>query len=985
VPIRRPIPRESVNPAEGNVRKLGTETLAVQLPMLRYAQEIGWTRVDEAEALRRRGGETGRVFVQRFTDQFSKLNAADGLNGAHAAEVLRRLQDLPPRIDGNRDMLAWLRGERSVYHAGQRREINARLIDFENPDANTFDVTPEWRFTNGKEHNRYDVVFLVNGLPVLVAETKAAHKQDGIERGIDQIRRYHAETPEMMAALQLFDVTQLRELWYGATWSLERKNLFRWRTDEADDYETSIKTFCDRERILRCLGDFIVFAAKDDDLRKYVLRQHQTRAVDKVVARCADPRKHRGLVWHTQGSGKTFTMITVAHKLLSELRFGKPTVLMLVDRNELETQLFGNLAGVGVPHTVAGSKAHVQKLLAEDYRGLIVSMIHKFEGIPKDLNTRGDIFVLIDEAHRSTGGDLGNFLLGALPNAKWIGFTGTPIDKTAYGKGTFKTFGVDDPAGYLDKYSIAESVADGTTLKLHYELAPNELKVDRDLLEKEFLELAEAQGVSDIGELNAILDRAVTLKTAMKNRQRVEHIARFVAEHFRSKIQPMGFKAFLVAVDRPACALYKEALDQFLPPEWSRVVYTSAHGDTAELKRYKLEAREEKALRKSFAKPDTDPQILIVTEKLLTGYDAPILYCMYLDKPMRDHVLLQAIARVNRPYEEGDGRVKPAGFVLDFVGIFDNLEKALAFDSDEVQSVIENLDLLKATFKVRLGELRGEFLTGQFARSAKGADDKAVEAVVAAFTDRERRLSFLNRFKDLERMYEIISPDAFLRDFMDDYLRLVRLYDLVRAMFSMRPMVDRALLRKTQSLVQEHVTADDPTGPLKRYEINEQTLDALRNGRTPDAVKVINLARSLVATVTDEAGEKPHLKSIGERAEEVIQRFDERQDDTQTALAALETLLREYNEARQQEAAKGFQRRTTFPVYWLLRQKFGCDDPTLAAETDRTIAEHPYRDANPENLRQLRLRLTLALMTPLGKDRVAEAIDALLDLERHDG
>ncbi|HUE72674.1 MAG TPA: HsdR family type I site-specific deoxyribonuclease [Pirellulaceae bacterium] len=953
--------------------------------MVRYAQDVGWTLVPQTEALKRRGGETGLVFVQRFTDQFIKFNKAAGLNGVHAAEVLKRLSVLPARIEGNRDMLDLLRGETSVYHAGQKREINVKVIDFDDPQNNVFEVTAEWRFTNGKDHNRYDVVFLINGLPVLVAETKAAHKADAIAQGIDQIRRYHRETPEMMAALQLFDVTELKELWYGITWSTERKNLFRWRTDEVGNYEAAIKAFCDPVRILRYLADFIVFATKDDELRKYVLRQHQTRATDKVVDRCADPRMRRALVWHTQGSGKTFTMITAARKLLADdQRFGKPTVLMLVDRNELETQLFGNLAGVGVTHTVAESKRHVQDLLASDYRGLIVSMIHKFEGMPKDLNTREDVFVLIDEAHRSTGGDLGNYLLAALPNATWIGFTGTPIDKTAHGKGTFKTFGIDDEKGYLDKYSIAESVQDGTTLRLHYELAPNELKVDRDLLEKEFLTLADAQGVSDIDELNAILDRAVTLKTAMKNRQRVDAIARFVAEHYRQKVQPMGFKAFLVGVDRQACALYKEALDRYLPAHYSRVVYTSAHNDAADLKRYKLESKDEKAIRKAFAKPDIDPQILIVTEKLLTGYDAPVLYCMYLDKPMRDHVLLQAIARVNRPYEEADGeenrRVKPAGFVLDFVGIFDNLQSALAFDSAEVESVIENIDLLKATFKVRLGELRDEF-----AALTKGRDDKAAEAAVAAFTDRQKRLDFFRRFKDLERLYEIISPDAFLRDFIDDYLRLVRLYELVRNWFSTRPVVDKDLLRKTQALVQKHVTADDPAGPLKRYEINEKTLEALHKGRTSDAVKVINLAKSLTDAIWRAAGDKPHLRSIGERAEDVVQRYDDRQVDTKTALAALEELVREYNEAKRQESAKGFDRPTTFPVYWLLRQHFGRDDTKLAVEVDRIIADHPYRDVNPENLRQLRLRLTVALLKPLGKNRVAEAIDRLLDLERTDG
>jgi type I restriction enzyme R subunit len=386
-------------------------------------------------------------------------------------------------------------------------------------------------------------------------------------------------------------------------------------------------------------------------------------------------------------------MIKAAERLFREKAADKPTVLLMIDRNELEDQMLKNLAALGLGNLEhATSIARLNQLLRDDYRGIIVTMIHKFRDMPADLNTRSNIYVLIDEAHRTTGGDLGNFLMAGLPNATYIGFTGTPVDKTVYGRGTFKTFGCEDDKGYLHKYSIADSIEDGTTLPLYYQLAPNEMLVPHETLEAEFLSLAEAEGVADIEELNKILERAVNLKNFLKGKERIQKVAQFVADHFRENVEPLGYKGFLVGVDREACAHYKKALDRFLPPAYSEVVYTGNNNDSALLKEFHLDPKKERQIRKSFGKLEQQPKILIVTEKLLTGFDAPVLYAMYLDKPMRDHTLLQAIARVNRPYEnEAQEMVKPHGFVLDFVGIFDKLEKALAFDSEEVNAIVKDL------------------------------------------------------------------------------------------------------------------------------------------------------------------------------------------------------------------------------------------------------------------------------------------------------
>ncbi len=693
------------------------------------------------------------------------------------------------------------------------------------------------------------------------------------------------------------------------------------------------------------------------------------------MERARDAERRTGLIWHTQGSGKTFTMIAAAEQILREPE--KPTVLMLVDRNELETQLFGNLAAYGLAAEVARSKQHLRGLLASDYRGLIVSMIHKFDRADANLCPRTNIFVLVDEAHRTTSGDLGNYPVGALPNATMIGFTGTPIDRIAYGKGTFKVFGKDDEKGYLDKYSIAESIDDGTTLPLHYTLAPNDIRVPREQLEKEFFALTEAEGIADIEELNKILDRAVNLKAFLKTTDRVEQVAHFVATHFRQNVEPLGYKAFLVAVDREACALYKKALDRHLLPDDSAVVYTSVHNDSELLAEYRLSEDDEKTIRKAFIKPGTTPKILIVTEKLLTGFDAPILYCMYLDKPMRDHTLLQAIARVNRPYEDEGDVKKSAGFVLDFVGVFEKLEKALAFDSDVVASVIQNLDVLKQRFATLMLQQAPRYLD-----LCRGLiDDKAVERAIDAFGDREPREAFYKFFKELEALYEIISPDVFLRPHIDDYARLSVLYEIVRNAFNphRRPYADVA--KKTEALVRDQVVAYGFRTTLPPVTIDQKALDAMRPGQGPGRAKVINLGKGIIRAVIDGQGQQPYLVPIGERAEAILEAYDDRQIGTQEALQQIETLLAEYFEAQKQREQSGLD-LNTFTIYWVLKQEKAPEPDTLAPALNATFERFPSYAQNAAELRQLKAELYKVLLPAVGKERMVAVAHRLLRLQR---
>lgn len=958
------------------MNSLASEKNVVQESMVRYATGVGWVYVTPEDAIRLRGGETGTVFRSVLVDQLQRLNPGI-VDLARADDIVNRLVRVRPTIEGNLDAWEYVRGLKTVFVPEEKRERNIRLIDTDSPGRNVFHVTDEFLFTNGTRTIRPDVVLMVNGFPLIVVEAKAATKPGGIAAAYDQLTRYHREGPELLALLQLQTMTQLVRFFYGATWSFSSKFLFDWRDEAAGDYETLVKSFFDRTRVLRVISDFILFTRTDEELSKVVLRPHQMRAVDRAVERAADEERARGLVWHTQGSGKTYSMIVAAKKVIESPLFENPTVLMLVDRNELEAQLFSNLEAVGFGHVeVAESKRHLQDLLVHDHRGLIVSTIHKFDRMPARVAERRNVVVLVDEAHRTTGGDLGNYLMGALPNATYIGFTGTPIDRSAHGKGTFKTFGGDDPRGYLDKYSIRESITDGTTVPLHYSLAPNELRVDRDVLEREFLALAELEGVSDVEELDRVLQRAVTLRNMLKNPDRVEKVAAYVADHFRVNVEPMGFKAFLVAVDRDACCRYKRALDRYLPPEYSRVVISAAQNDPAEIAEFHISEDEERLVRRAFRKADELPKILIVTEKLLTGFDAPILYTMYLDKPMRDHVLLQAIARVNRPYQDEEGRRKTSGFVLDFVGIFEKLERALAFDSEDVAGLIEDLDVLRRQFERLVETGRKNYLVVGRGLVA----DKLVESVLLAFRDQEAREAFYRFYLELEELYEILSPDPFLRPSIDDFGRLSEIYRLLRVSYEPGVDVTRSFLRKTAELVQAKTHTGEIRDPREVYVLDEGVIDVLADPDKPDTVKVFNLLKVLEQEVRRRASAAPYLVPIGERAEQIAQAFEAQQLSTQDALAELTGLLAEAHEADQSRERSDFSVEG-FSVFWLLKRIDVPDAERIARSMEAVFRSQPHWRTSAAQERTVRRGLYKALLGA-NVERVADVVAYLLNVLR---
>lgn len=958
-----------------------SEKRDVQDQLINYLVGIGWQYLSPNTVATMRGSDKEPFLPDIAKQQLIALNP--GLvTAANVDDVLRRLRLVQPNIAGNEDFLKALRGHWTVSHPTEKREYNLTLIDYDDLAANDFHFTQELPFDDYAPR-RPDVMLYINGLPLVIIENKSPTVKEAEIEAFNQVQNlYTKNIPGLLKFVQFFAACD-RRLHYAPTWNNSFKAFYKWKVDSKDyGLERLSKTMFDRQHLLNIIQDYLIFYRADDQTHKYVLRPHQIRATEQVVERVVNTltpvaarlplsqnwerglggEGHTGLVWHTQGSGKTLTMIVTAHKLRRLQELENPTLLIVVDRIELEAQMSQNLEAFGLSGVIrAERKSHLARLLKTDYRGVIVTTIHKFDKQPKNLNPRDKIIVLIDEAHRTQEGNLGIFMRAAIPNAFYFGYTGTPIDKGKVGKGTFEKFGKHDPDGYTDKYGIDEAIEDGATVRLYYTLAPSKLRVDRETLQKEFHDKIE--DAASIEELNRMLDRAEYLLSVMKSDDRVQKIAAHVAEHFTSNVEPRGFKAMLVAVDREACALYKQALDDILPEDYSTVVYTdNPKKDSDLMKDYYLNDEQEKKARKDFRDPDKLPKILIVTEKLLTGYDAPVLYCMYLDKPMRDHTLLQAIARINRPYPDKDG-----GLLLDYVGIFEDWQKALSFDQAAITKALIDLKQLKQQFTHLLTTLEAMLAPIDLDNEAK-----RVEQIIEYFFDQDRRDEFQQQFKALQTAYEIISPDPFLYEYLKRYALVAQAHTIVYNQFN--PQAARAklrheLLQKTDKLIRENVELVSLASPLPLYPINKDIGRVVAADNVSEQVKVINLYRSLIAHVQANESSQPYLIPIADEVEAIIKRLRERQISVEEALQATEAEAEKINRATE-ERQKSTLADKAFALSLVLKNHGLTNPEVKAVKTQETLDKYPGWPYNDKLQREVRLALYKLLLA--GPPKISE-------------
>jgi type I restriction enzyme, R subunit len=473
----------------------------------------------------------------------------------------------------------------------------------------------------------------------------------------------------------------------------------------------------------------------------------------------------------------------------------------------------------------------------------------------------------------------------------------------------------------------------------------------------------------------------VGLRTFLTADDRVAKVAAFVAEHFKESVLPLGYKAFVVGVNREACAKYKKALDKLLPPDWTEAIYTENPADIIDrpvVAELQLSDQREEDVRLLFKKTDKEPKILIVTDKLLTGYDAPLLYCLYLDKPMRDHVLLQAVARVNRPYVDGQGVRKRIGLVVDFVGVLRELKKALQFDSDDVTGVIEDLDVLLGDFKEKIARAEKDYLD---AGKGGDADERLERIVYGRFLEPEARRAFFEAYKDVESLWEILSPSPELRDYIATFKQLAVLYAAVRNAYAEKVGFIADLAYKTRRLVEEGATQEGLGRLTKTVTFDVKTLEALRGDKGSDEGKVFNLIRGLQKEIDDDPNTAPVLQPLKERAERIIKDLENRKTTGLAAMDLLAALASEKETAAKSAKESGLSPKA-FAVFWVLRDEASLKAASvgpmdIARDAEALLARFPNAGVNADEQRRLRASLYRPLLK-LPNDERTRVVDLIV-------
>jgi len=837
-------------------------------------------------------------------------------------ESLKRDLTVENLIEGNKKFYKMLRnGKKHTLGPEYDNEtIRVRLIahpddpDYDySLDQNRYDAVTQFQ-VEWRSSVRPDIVLFINGIPFVNIELKSTAQDSTVEDAVRDMKSYERKEKRLFVPGLMNAVCDGKIFKYAAIGAKE-EFYFPWYPDDFEDGQYQPKrattTLFKPETLMDIFRYFVFYEGSNT---KIVPRFMQYYAANRIIARIKKGEPKKGLIWHTQGSGKSYTMLFAAYKGKKSPNIEDKQYLLIVDRKKLDEQMADTLAAIDFPaYEVAESIEDLERILGENKSQLILTTIHKFGGIDEKVDADVDLetVVMADESHRFMERKLASKLKHAISNDFYFGFTGTPVKEgnNPEDRNTFQEFSPKGE-GYLHRYSLKEGERDDVITEVTFTLKnipwdiPDEFLMDREF-KAEFSDL-------DSDERKEILKKYVNQTELSELRERLEKVVADIVQHYNENLKPNGFKGMVVTPSRRAAALYGDELEKYFDPKEVKVVISSSGEDTEEVQRHYMTDEEERKTIKNF-KEEENPKLLVVCDKLLTGFDAPILKTLYLDKDMKNHNLLQAIARTNRPMEG-----KENGEIVDYAGVFVDPEKVLEYDDVEfVTQVARNTDELVDEFLEKLDQLIGFFEDIEF----ENDPETFQQCVVELKKDQEKGDRFETLYKEAENKYESVSPHEKLgeKEVEEKWAIVSQIYRDYKS--KGEEGLSRDVREKTRKILEKYIEFDE-LGPGKKvdYEVTERDIEVVDEELDPD-YEVVNEGGDIRHVFKKNEPKNPVYDSLSERVKQIMKRWRHEELSAEEALHELEEVKQEEKEIKSEKEERGLN-DIEFSLFKLLRKKY---------------------------------------------------------------
>jgi len=939
-----------------------SELKGVEKPVTEWLSKMGWVfkSNDELKAYSRPFANP--IINEVLIDKVAAFNDISSSIAELAVDQLLNHLNNPSPIIGNENFLDKLVKGITMSVEGEDRDF--LFIDFDNIWNNDFIVTNQY-WVQGFKMVKTDIVLLVNGIPLVPIEAKQrARKGTNWLEGVKQFSTYDQRADKLFMCHGFGVACNGRITKYGipgasSSYFNEWKNTIldtqhenpildptndlchTYKNDEDGHFHFEVERLPNGEvlermkqgivgllqpaRVLDIVKNFLVFERSEGKIIKKVARYQQLRAANKIAQRVTETDLKQGVIWHTQGSGKSLTMLYTAYKLRNTESLNDPTVYIVVDRKDLREQIGGTFDDCEFPNArPVYNIGDLKHIIDTAPAGVFITTVQKFRELGNRQDKRENIIILIDEAHRTQYGDFQIELQNVLPNARRFAFTGTPIPKT------HKEFGVSDDEGkyeyYLDKYGIKDAIEDGATVPIRYTFGPQEWFLDKEKLQQGYNEMS-----ADLNEdeKRLVEKRVQAWKVFLKHDDRIAVLAKDIAEDFRAVVEPQGYKAQIVACDKEACVLYyNELLNYFDRSELTVIFSTGAYDEGEKYELFKDHYKEDKERRRlisQFKRRITEEEqregnnlkIIIVCNMLLTGFDAPIEQTMYLDSPVRDHNLLQAVARTNRPYDDKVSKLsKEFGRVVDYVGVFQNYKEALNYDPEDIGE-FEDVESLVEQFP--------QVLDGALAPFSDIKLEDSYEcsmAIVRKLTELDQG-KFEQSYREVLQLWEAISPHPSLREHKEKYLWLNAIYEIYLDEFKRLDFDAEVYAAKTRSLIQVSAKLIDFKGHLPEIKIDSNYLDELKAGTLSPSDKAEKIIRDIETVIRRNEANSAAYVEYQNRLDELIKKKQEESDSIEQLLLKLGELYDELDEIATLPQRMGFDDKGTFEIFMLIKNAKG--------------------------------------------------------------